>query len=274
MVSFFVAILISGAVGFVAGQFFNVETGVQPISPKEAMTGDVDLPSPQPNLPNKTSTAPVMCQAGKSLQEQLLQLKYFELQRICAEASLEWHRKNVEAYAPESSERDTQELVQEIKNSLRSTAYWKGQTSITKGNQTVQVEIILSFFDDKKQAEHRSNSVDIKSLADFCFDISPYFTVNGKVQPTGSMGGCGQGFRKKEDQYYLSWPTNADAEIAPIFGAILVPMPSPRPAALEYLDSESGQWTTVTDFHWQASSYEESVDVRERYFKKLEESPR
>ena len=135
MVNLIAAIIISAVVGFLAGHFTSQGADPQPVSRKEAVTGDLDAPPAQFNLPRPPpeksfkKTDPVMCEQGVSLQEQMSRLKFSELQNICREAETDWQKRNVDGYAPRASRsspdfaRNLHDFFDYSRETFQSSAY-------------------------------------------------------------------------------------------------------------------------------------------------------
>jgi hypothetical protein len=88
--------------------------------------------------------------------------------------------------------------------------------------------------------------------------------------PTGSVSGCGSPLRKRGDTFYFSWETFNDEKLSPVMSALLIPVPGGHATALEYLDSQTGQWVPEAGFHWSPSSYAELEAARDRHMKKFD----
>jgi|GEM_PF-4701540 len=280
MVNLLVAILISAAIGFLAGHFSTGGNDPSPVSLKEAVTGDLDAPPPQYNLPRPppiAKSAPVMCQEGKTLQEQLGQMKFFEVQTLCREVERDWFKRNIEGYAPMAGtdaeiERARVELFEISKDQAQTSSYWKGEATFARGDKSVQIEIFVNYFnvDQQSPEQMKHPTLTAEDPAKLCTGFTPLFVVNGVGQMSGSMNGCGMAMRKKGDSYFYPWETFGDEALRPAMSAMLVPVPGARQTAIEILDSQTGQWVSDASFSWKASTWQDYEEARQRHQKKVE----
>lgn len=279
------AIIISALIGFLAGHLSIQGSDPAPVSRKEAVTGDLDAPPAQFNLPrppptskSAPKTAPVMCQEGTSLQEQMSKLKFFELQSICREAENDWQKRNMDAYAPRApykspeAEQALKDFFEFSRESFQASAFWRGEITISKGDRTILIEIFTNYFDGDDQGpdQKRRTNISVEDPAKLCQSVAPLFTINSHGLNMGSIGSCGTAPRRKGDTFYFSWETFNDPELSPVMTALLIPTPGGRGAALEYLDSQSGTWVQESSFHWSPSTPKEFELARERHLKKIE----
>ncbi len=278
MVNLLAAILISAAVGFLAGHFSARDNDPAPVSLKEAVTGEIDAPPAQFNLPRPPraakpppKSAPVMCEQGKTLQEQIAQLKFVEMNGICREAERNWQKQNIEEYAPHplSTERDAavRALFDLVKDSFVASERWRGELSLAQGDRNIEIEFFTTF------SNNRPGAGPITDPRDLCISISTFFVINGKGMPTGSLSVCGGALRRRGDGYYILWETHNDELLSPVMLALLIPVPG-APGTLEYLNSQSGTWVKDSRFQWRAATSEEIVEAAERHSKKVEDKGR
>lgn len=269
MVNLILAIILSAVVGFLAGHFSSTGGDPAPVSLKEAVTGDQDAPPKQFHLPRPPSK-PVMCEAGKTLQEQMGNLKLFELQTICREAARAWQKRLIDDYAPVSKQ-GPKELVELTRESAQTSSYWKGEVTITHGESTVQVEIFAHFFssEDRGEDQMRQANLVVDDPMKLCLGVSPLFVVNGKGMSTGTMSSCGGGLRQRGESYYFTWETHNDEMLSSVLSAMLIPVPGAKDS-FEYLHSQTAQWISEGRFHWTASSWKELEEARERHAKRID----
>ncbi len=249
------AIIVSALVGFVAGHFSSRVSDPQPVSLKEAVTGDVDAPAPQYNLPRPPSV-PVMCEPGKTLQQQIAALNFAEVRKICNEAERDYRAKVIDAYVPFYDTRTTEgaraarDWIDHVREVLKQSNYWRGEVTVSRGERVIQILFFSNFR--------------IESGEVVCSDFSPFFTLNGQALPNGTTGSCGGPLRRKAENFFFSWETFNDDDLSPVMSAVIVPVPGSSQADVEFLDSESGQWTRVP-FRWASSSREEFDTEKARH---------
>lgn len=288
MVNIILAALISGCLGFLAGSMFS-SRNESPLSKKEAVTGDVESPAkayqiPRPgsgkeegrpetstsSVSNATSSAPQYCEPGSTMQEQMARMKFYEIRRLCDDAEQAWIRANIHAkYEPPMKGEDPNGL----RDLAKTGTHWRATSTLSLAGRTIEVEAMLTIYRSKDAganagkmlAAQQNNS----NSDDYCFVFEPYYVVNGRVQPPGSMSTCEWPLPKKGDARYFRWGTYSDPEIAPAVTIFMYPFP-PAAAGLDYMVSTTGQWETAGDFRWQSSSENEFQNVRNRYGKKLE----
>jgi hypothetical protein len=205
-------------------------------------------------------------------------MKFYELQGLCREASRDWQKRNIDNYAPmaeygtPAAAQARHELLDMVRDSMQTAAFWKGEVGIARGDRTIQIEIYANFFasDDQGPDQQRRATLTVEDPEKLCQGLSPMFVINGKGMPTGSISGCGSPLRKKGDSYYFSWETFNDEMLSPVMSALLIPVPGARATSLEYLDSQTGQWVAEAGFHWSPSSYTELEAARDRHMKKVD----
>ena len=259
----FVVILVSGAVGFLAGQFFSSGSGrgAAPVSLKEAVTGDVDVVKvPAIVQPARERSAGSPGVPAKTLREQFFALGVSEMRKLCADSERDWYERHVNNYAPRPQSAELHSSLRELRENLSVSRYWFGQGSIGK----FTFEVILSF-EDARDKGSTTPGLTVSIPTDLCHSITAYFVVDGKPQSAGSMGSCGTPFRKRGEYDYLDWPLINQEEIRPFAGAILFPVPSSRPGPLEYLDTATGKWIGMPNFRWRTATYGEVTSLRKRF---------
>lgn len=236
-------------------------------------TQNKPAPTSPPPLVVKGPTETILNGDETAAEDPFEKLNLVDMRALCSRAENNWLHHHVDSYFKKpTGEADkieyAKDLFVQLKEPLKTGSWWRGETDFSTGEKIVHVDVMLKFYGSQESQAtdaFKSNAVaKIAGPEELCYALSPYITVDGKME-NSPFSMCGNPEHKKKDTFYISYNSFSDSKIAPAVSMVLFPFPTVKTAPLEYLTTVTGQWMQKTDFAWRPSTFEEWQELHDRY---------
>ena len=231
-----------------------------------------------PTKPGTSTDAPGLGEEGSAAADaELAKLNIFDLRTRCERAERSWMARHFDEYAPKSRDAAEQKVFADrlfglLREQLKTGSWWRGEVELPNGDHSSRIDVMLKIYGaretDLGDPFKARGASKVNTGEDLCFALSPFVTTAGRVD-NQSFTGCGGPQRKRGDTYYMVYNTIGDEKLSAAITAILLPFPIKGAGPLEYLSTTTGQWISMTQFAWRASSYEEWQELHDHFIQAL-----